>query len=232
MIRTGKLTPEVYYKESRDFQLFGRSYDIIFNYLKTNIDLMNNPTSKDLSLLYLNTLGFFPKRIYDDNLIQGLCKSYSQIIRNKGTLGGIDLAVNTVLKAAGIDKVTGKDPYDRKISEDGKTITLYLYDSVNSSEVCLIEELFEYILPIGMSFEIKPASVYDTDIVMKIGVATRYKLNSVTNDDTSALRTDADNVIDETVIKHQGDYTEPVSYQGNQPLGTIRKDNNGNNNQE
>ena len=30
MIKTQELTPEVYYKKSRDFQILGRIYDIIF----------------------------------------------------------------------------------------------------------------------------------------------------------------------------------------------------------
>ena len=225
MIKTEKLTPEIYYKESRDFQLFGRSYDIIFNYLKTNIDLINNPTSKDLSLLQLNALGFFPKRVYDDALIQGLCKSYANIIKNKGTALSIDLAVNCVLKAAGIDKITGKDIYDREIK--GNNVTIFLYDSASSSEICLLEEIFDYILPVGVSVEIKPASIYDTDAIQKIGVQAAYQLNKVVNADTSVLRTDTSTDIDEsTHVAQTPDYSNPATKKGNQPLGTVRKDGN------
>ena len=48
MIKTKNLTPENYYKQSRDFQLIGRIFDFVLNYLKTNVDAVsNNPFSED-----------------------------------------------------------------------------------------------------------------------------------------------------------------------------------------
>ena len=38
MVKVQHLTPSVYYRESRDFQLFGRIYDILFNYVKNNVN--------------------------------------------------------------------------------------------------------------------------------------------------------------------------------------------------
>ena len=69
MIKTQLLTPEVYYKESRDFQFFGRLYDIIFNYLKTEIDLIrsfpnNNTQDTKFLELILKTLNFRNLREY------------------------------------------------------------------------------------------------------------------------------------------------------------------------
>lgn len=76
MIKTQTLTPGIYYKESRDFQLFGRLYDGIFNYLKTEIDLIskfplqNNQDTSFVELL-LKTLGFRNLREYQtDQLLK------------------------------------------------------------------------------------------------------------------------------------------------------------------
>ena len=40
MIKLQDYTPEVYYRESRDFQFIGRLYDLVLNYVKTNADLI------------------------------------------------------------------------------------------------------------------------------------------------------------------------------------------------
>jgi hypothetical protein len=77
MIKTQLLTPEVYYKESRDFQLFGRLYDSVFNYLKTEIDLiktfpLNNNQDTSFVELLLETLGFRNLREYQTNQLLAL----------------------------------------------------------------------------------------------------------------------------------------------------------------
>ena len=77
MIKTQFLVPEYYYKESRDFQLFGRLYDVVFNYLKTEIDLIrsfpaNNTQSTTFLELVLRTLGLNLKRNYEINQLRDL----------------------------------------------------------------------------------------------------------------------------------------------------------------
>lgn len=77
MIKTQLLTPEVYYKESRDFQLFGRLYDSVFNYLKTEIDLiktfpLNNNQDTSFVELLLKTLGFRNLREYQTDQLLAL----------------------------------------------------------------------------------------------------------------------------------------------------------------
>ena len=49
MIRMQDYTPEVYYRKSRDFQFIGRLYDLVFNYMKTNADLVYNVPFSDCS---------------------------------------------------------------------------------------------------------------------------------------------------------------------------------------
>ena len=58
MIKVQKYTPEVYYKNSRDFQAVGRVCDVLYNYILMNIDNMTglpisdntNPRMLELAL--------------------------------------------------------------------------------------------------------------------------------------------------------------------------------------
>ena len=39
MIKLQDYTPDIYYSESRDFQFIGRLFDLVLNYVKTNVDI-------------------------------------------------------------------------------------------------------------------------------------------------------------------------------------------------
>ena len=59
MIKLQNLTPEIYYKQSRDFQLIGRLFDIVLNYVKTNADnLYSLPIGNDMNENLLNLLSY------------------------------------------------------------------------------------------------------------------------------------------------------------------------------
>ena len=68
MLETEKLVPEVYYKDSRDFQFIGRIYDVIFHYMKNTSDLITQLTvglnDKDFIDLPLLTVGLQIKHNY------------------------------------------------------------------------------------------------------------------------------------------------------------------------
>lgn len=153
MIYTYNQVPEVYYKESRDFQLLGRIYDVVFNYLKTNIDTiyhlpLDKCTDKNLLDLLSATLGFEIRHNYDVNQLYAICNCFSTIMKNKGTLGSIKMAVNALLNSQGITKaaqiVVYKDtPY---------TITIYIPSKL--VDTTLLEDILDYIIPAGMSYTI------------------------------------------------------------------------------
>lgn len=149
MIKTKKLVPSVYYDKSRDFQLLGRTYDIIFNYLKTNIDtIYNNPLSKnsDKSLLDLMTLtlGFKSQHNYNVNQLAAMCSSFMVALKNKGNIQSIRLAIDTLLQAEGISQ--------ESISEvDYENHVLVIYIPTELKDLNLFNDLLSYILPAGMS---------------------------------------------------------------------------------
>lgn len=149
MIRTKYLVPEIYTRESRSFQLFGHLYDLITNYSKMCIDSMeNNPISKntDYKLLDLmtSTIGFESKHNYNVADLFALCLSFETIIKYKGSKTAIEYACNVLLNAQGIDTQVDIDYTDYLVS---------VYIPSTLTDIILLEDLFDYILPAGFNYE-------------------------------------------------------------------------------
>ena len=151
MINTYYQLPEVYYKESRDFQVLGRVYDIIFNYLKTSIDtIYHNPldksTDKNLLDLLACTLGFETKHNYDINQLYAICSSFSEILKVKGTKKSIELTVKALLNSQGIDKKP-EVAFDRA---NNHQINIFIPSGL--VDTTLLQDVLEYILPVGLTY--------------------------------------------------------------------------------
>lgn len=165
MIKSQNLVPNIYYKESRDFQLFGRIYDIIFNYAKTNIDLMenfpiNNYTDSKLIELLARTLGFNNKLSYRNDDLNAICNVFITLMRNKGSLKSIESLVNTILNVSNINKKS-------KVTLDETTsyplVVINIPDVISNPEIKLLEDVLDYILPIGVCYNIKTTTLVDSD---------------------------------------------------------------------
>lgn len=148
MIRLQDLTPEVYYNESRDFQFIGRLYDLLFNYAKTNVDLLeslplsDNSDDQFIELMAL-TLGFKPKHKYTSKHLRAICSCLSEIYRNKGTIKAIRLACNAIFNAEGIN-----EELYYELKENSTHLILYLPTKLY--DTTLLNDLFDYILPAGL----------------------------------------------------------------------------------
>lgn len=165
MIKSQNLVPNIYYNESRDFQLFGRIYDIIFNYAKTNIDLMenfpiNNYTDSKLIELLARTLGFNNKLSYRNDDLNAICNVFITLMRNKGSLKAIESLVNTILNVSNINKKS-------KVTLDETTsyplVVINIPDVISNPEIKLLEDVLDYILPIGVCYNIKTTTLIDSD---------------------------------------------------------------------
>lgn len=151
LLRTQDFTPDVYYRQSRDFQFIGRLFDVVLNSVKTNADMLYSiPLSEDsderlLQLMTL-TLGFKPRHQYNNRQLKAFCSVFAQIIRNKGNAKSFQLAIRALANAQGLQEGSlqvlqnPSDPYEFIISIPpkfkGKT---------------LLRDLLDYILPAGMS---------------------------------------------------------------------------------
>lgn len=161
MIKLQDLTPEVYYKQSRDFQFIGRLYDIVLNYIKTNADNLyylpigQNMNEQLLNLLALS-LGFKPKNNYNSKQLLAICSVLPEIMKNKGSLQSMITAVNALLAAEEIDQAL-----DYTLTSK-RNITLYI--SQQLSDLTLLTDLFDYILPAGMTYELVKENQLITEI--------------------------------------------------------------------
>ena len=174
MIKLQELTPSVYYEQSRDFQFIGRLYDIVLNYVKTNADnLYTLPIGKNMDEKLLNllafTLGFQSKHQYNSKQLLAICSVLPLILKHKGSLDAILIAVNSILYAEGINQA---------LDYEFKNNNLVLYLSPDLSDLTLLKDIMIYILPAGigcdMIKEIQSVNKIETVLTTKDEV-TVYK---------------------------------------------------------
>lgn len=168
MIKLQDLTPQVYYNQSRDFQFIGRLYDLVLNYLKTNSDnlynlpLSDNTNEQTLSLL-ATTLGFKMRRNYDSKQLVSVCSVLPKVLKYKGSLKSVLIAAQAILNANGISQ---KLIYD--LEENNTKLVLYV--SSYLTNLNLLYDLLDYILPAGMSFMVVQGLVLTYDTATTLGI--------------------------------------------------------------
>ncbi len=168
MIKLQELTPEIYYKQSRDFQFIGRLYDIVLNYVKTNasnlsqLPIGDHMNERLLNLLAL-TLGLKTNKNYNTKQLLAICSVLPEILRKKGSVNALIVAVNALLSAEAIDQALDY------VVESKTKITLYL--SQQLSDLSLLRDLLDYILPAGMCCQMVRESQLLTIIEDKFTVA-------------------------------------------------------------
>lgn len=147
MFRLADNVPDVYVKESRDFQLLCNSFDAVQNSVKYDIDsiLSVAVTDKcnDNYLSYLQTkLGFFPKNKYNSEQLRIILQLFPYIVRNKGSINGINSAVQVFLHALGIQTKTSVS-----IDNDNYAVVIQIQGSFIQVE--LLTEILNYVVPTG-----------------------------------------------------------------------------------
>lgn len=149
MIKTYNLVPEVYYKRSRDFQLLGRIYDVVFNYMKMNSNLVHTEEIDDtLVSLVCTTLGFKETHEYNTKELKALCSVFTKCLRNKGSRASVQELLNLLLNvenetSEAFVEVDLENPY-----------LLNVFLPANIKDISLFEDVLFYILPAGMSYRI------------------------------------------------------------------------------
>lgn len=197
MLRTEDLTPEVYYKESRDFQYFGRLYDIIFNYIKCNVDLMKEAPYNNVETLLLNTFGFHHKTNETNESVRRVAENLASLFREKGTTDCIKRLFTILATSENIDEEIDVD--DTYYYDDAKTIKkikVTLPANISFYSLALGEKLLNYLLPVGCVCDIEKGSiepvtagsVYTSDSF----VARTLKKNRATTVHTNGVDTPMD----------------------------------------
>lgn len=155
MIKLQDMTPDVYYKQSRDFQFIGRLYDLVLNSVKTNTDLinkvfLNKNLNSDIIDLLVMTLGFKSKHNYNIQQLQSLSSTFSLLLRNKGTKKSIQTAIGLILNAEGV--VDDLENFDDYITVRENSVDIFISKKI--SDFNLFNDLLDYILPAGMTCNI------------------------------------------------------------------------------
>ena len=158
------MTPEVYYKESRDFSYISRMLEVMLNHMKTNADLVNGDIntidSNDLLNSLAYTLGFKPKHRYFNKDLLNVCSNFAHIMKNKGTFYAVEECVKILLNS---QHIIG----DYVILPDYNNYIIQVGLPSETQDIVLLEDLFDYILPTGWVYNIVSISKFielDTDI--------------------------------------------------------------------
>lgn len=160
MIKLQDLTPNIYYDQSRDFQLLGRLFDLVLNSAKTEADIIHslplseNSPDNTLDLLSL-TFGLkLDRHKYTDRQIRVLCTIVADLFRNKGNLKALAILCKALLRA---EQVNG----GFLVEVQNNTILLSLPISPQKSEI--LHDVLPYILPAGFTFKIHLANIITID---------------------------------------------------------------------
>lgn len=164
MFRIQDLVPEVYPNQSRDFQLFCRLYDIVFNSTKRSIDSMQHTSSTlkcDARLLPLlkTKVGFFSDVEVDDKDLRKILVSFPHIIKYKGSRKSINYIINLYSR---LFQSTGRFI---NIRQDNSNYVIEVYSDTPVQKTELLVELLRYVIPAGYTvdyYSTKEVKIYQT----------------------------------------------------------------------
>lgn len=155
-MKVEKLLPEIYYRESRDFAYIGRLIEFALNYMKSAADCIDNDLRSEyengnLIDLWIDTLGFDSKHVYTNRDLVILSSAFHELIQNKGSIQSIELAIRLILNAQGI-KVDLSDNDLCVFDAEKMELQVNIPDTI--TDVILIEDIFNYILPVGVIYKL------------------------------------------------------------------------------
>lgn len=159
MFKVSNKVPEVYMKESRDFQLLPRLDDLIFLGLHQDINTiqnLNNPKKcKDSYLNYLaEKVGFYTNEYIPDIVLINIISAFRTALKNKGTKLGIEQAVIAILKAENsIEPPKILYTYDES-SNYYDRYTINIYTPIDIINKIALKEFLKYIIPTGFNYNI------------------------------------------------------------------------------
>ena len=175
MIKYERLTPQVYYKESRDFQLFGRIYDVIFNYLKYNTLIIqdyskNINTDSKLLELMCNTLGFKTKHNYNDLELSALCSIFLKCMKAKGSIKAIKLLLDMIT-------CIENSSSEAQIIRDYEGQSLSILIPADITDWTLIRDVMDYIMPAGSSYLLQSQTLIESPVQTNIQLTSKVDSN-------------------------------------------------------
>ena len=192
-----KLVPDIYYKDSRDFSYIGRLFEVLINYMKTGAYLVKesviegegkNSSSIIVDLL-ATTLGFESKHEYILEDLIAICNCFTEILKKKGSIEAIRETINVLLLSQKI-KTDITIEFDDRDANDYNHLLIKV--PVELKDRVLIDDIFEYILPAGMTYTLINVSEegkgtknqeFKVEDEVELHEMPNYKLSQVSNFD-------------------------------------------------
>ena len=190
LFRISEHVPDVYPRKSRDFQLFCAVFDIVFGYLKYNIDSIRNITDTEycnqkLIPLLQTKLGFYSDISIPSEDLRLILKAFPFLVKNKGSLTGITGALRIFLKVIGSDAEYEVKIINKVYSSDGQ----YLEDesyiiNIATSEVLtntdVLDQILKYVVPAG--YIVKYTYKNTSDTITRIDYSDNTRIHIVPKD--------------------------------------------------
>lgn len=180
--------PEIYSYASRDFQLMERLYDTLLNGTRYDIYSMlgiidtQHCRSNLLPLLRI-AVGFISTAKYPDRVLRTLLAAFPVLIKSKGQLQCIRLAVQIYLKAFG-----GSGDVETKYAQDTGTLNIIILSS--PVEVNALSSWVKFFAPTGLKFSYTFSQKIRADD-MKITQKTDGTAAVIGNSYNGGIRTEA-----------------------------------------
>lgn len=153
IVRLSDKTPEIYSKESRDFQLLCNVFDCFVNGIKSDIDSMIDVVNTErcpsrLLPLLATRIGFFTDAELTDEDLRMILESYPHIFKNKGSELAIRQCINLFQRMRKINVPTEITIENKDANGNDKyTITIGL--NTGGIDTYVLDELVKHILPTG-----------------------------------------------------------------------------------
>ena len=192
--------PQVYFNESRDFQIVAKVYETLFNYIKTNSDLIKSNLDyktfdKKLLVLLSKSLGFEATHNYNDNSLYAICSCFKDIMKKKGTKAAIVECVKAILASQGIKY--DSDSIFVTVDYTNCCVDINLPSS-DINDIILVEDILDYILPAGFIYSINQNTV----------IRNYYEINLTNEDVVNKVEASNEDIGTITKINSEDDLTE------------------------
>lgn len=191
IFRLSNNVPDVYVKQSRDFQLMCNLFDLMNNGVKFDIDtissLSDTLTCRDSMMTYLqHKLGFYMDAGATDETIRMILKCFPFIVKKKGSKAGIIAALCLFLTAMHSDGEQSVSIVNVNPTSPDKVAGNYIIAmTVETNKVehaDVLDQLMRYILPAGYKISYDFVTAVDK---LKINTCGRDEIRIVVVSDTS-----------------------------------------------
>lgn len=166
MFKTRESTPRYYSNVSRDFQLLGHLFDCVISNVRQGVEGVSNaPFNKNIdgNLLTLvqSTLGLTITHKYSSQSLLAMCSNFKNILYWKGSKTSIEECVKTLLNAQNL-----KEEYRVEVSNSDYHVDIRIPTSMQDVE--LLEDLLNYILPVGYTYSIIKSTVNNSELITQL----------------------------------------------------------------